>query len=310
MNRIDQELAALEEAITHLAKEFQSTYFNYLTFLGECVGQQLIMASYRICTQGYPESFLNLSVNSRQQLQQSLRKLAQETQQKLPSLLEQWQESRSATTDDLDQDLDQDSDQDLNQDSDQDSDQDLDQDSDQDSEMPSSTEDSRFLNALREPSPAAELTSKPRNSIEKLEQWLKHLESGITKTIQDVSVESNRLLHKHSIIPDKFPQEILEAAAKVEASAIETAESPNIIKIMMETKGDGETDESRLTRIIAIKLRLSEIEFADPNLTPGRNKIRDLLAKMSQLKREYYKKQRQKAVAQAEAAWRASWFED
>ncbi|NEO40429.1 MAG: hypothetical protein F6J90_30450 [Moorea sp. SIOASIH] len=298
MNRIDQELAALEEAITHLAKEFQTTYSNYLTFLGQCVGQQLIMAAYRICTQGYPESFLNLSVNSRQQLQQSLRKLAQETQQQLPSLLKQWQESRSATTDDLDQDLDQDSDQDF------------DQDSDQDSEMPSSTEDSRFLNALREPSPAAELTSNPRNSIEKLEEWLKHLESGITKTIQDVSVETNRILHKSSIIPDKFPQEILEAAAKVEASAVETAESPNIIKIMMETKGDGETDESRLTRIIAIKLRLSEIEFADPNLTPGRKKIRDLLAKMSQLKREYYKKQRQKAVAQAEAAWRASWFDD
>ncbi|EGJ32139.1 MULTISPECIES: hypothetical protein [Moorena] len=291
MNRIDQELAALEEAITHLAKEFQTTYSNYLTFLGQCVGQQLIMAAYRICTQGYPESFLNLSVNSRQQLQQSLRKLAQETQQQLPSLLEQWQESRSATTDGSDHDSDHDSEM-------------------PSSEIPSSTEDSPFLNAPTEPSPAAELTSNPRNSIEKLEEWLKHLESGITKTIQDVSVETNRILHKSSIIPDKFPQEILEAAAKVEASAIETAESPNIIKIMMETKGDGETDESRLTRIIAIKLRLSEIEFADPNLTPGRKKIRDLLAKMSQLKREYYKKQRQKAVAQAEAAWRASWFDD
>ncbi|NET64415.1 MAG: hypothetical protein F6K63_08450 [Moorea sp. SIO1G6] len=291
MNRIDQELAALEEAITHLAKEFQTTYSNYLTFLGQCVGQQLIMAAYRICTQGYPESFLNLSVNSRQQLQQSLRKLAQETQQQLPSLLEQWQESRSATTDGSDHDSDHDSEM-------------------PSSEIPSSTEDSPFFNAPTEPSPAAELTSNPRNSIEKLEEWLKHLESGITKTIQDVSVETNRILHKSSIIPDKFPQEILEAAAKVEASAIETAESPNIIKIMMETKGDGETDESRLTRIIAIKLRLSEIEFADPNLTPGRKKIRDLLAKMSQLKREYYKKQRQKAVAQAEAAWRASWFDD
>ncbi|NES82113.1 MAG: hypothetical protein F6K10_12305 [Moorea sp. SIO2B7] len=291
MNRIDQELAALEEAITHLAKEFQTTYSNYLTFLGQCVGQQLIMAAYRICTQGYPESFLNLSVNSRQQLQQSLRKLAQETQQQLPSLLEQWQESRSATTDGSDHDSDHDSEM-------------------PSSEIPSSTEDSPFLNAPTEPSPAAELTSNPRNSIEKLEEWLKHLESGITKTIQDVSVETNRILHKSSIIPDKFPQEILEAAAKVEASAVETAESPNIIKIMMETKGDGETDESRLTRIIAIKLRLSEIEFADPNLTPGRKKIRDLLAKMSQLKREYYKKQRQKAVAQAEAAWRASWFDD
>ncbi|WP_081431379.1 hypothetical protein [Moorena bouillonii] len=301
MNRIDQELAALEEAITSLTKEFQTTYSNYLTFLGQCVGQQLIMAAYRICTQGYPESFLNLSVNSRQQLQQSLRKLAQETQQQLPSLLEQWQESRSATTGDFGGDFGNDSG-DFGNDSGDDS--------GDDSEMPSSTEDSPFFNALTEPSPAAELRSKPRNSIEKLEQWLKQLESGINKTIQDVSVETNRLLHKFSIIPDKFPQEILEAAAKVEASAVETAESPNIIKIMMETKGDGETDESRLTRIIAIKLRLSEIEFADPNLTPGRNKIRDLLGKMSQLKREYYKKQRQKAIAQAEAAWRASWFED
>jgi hypothetical protein len=63
-------------------------------------------------------------------------------------------------------------------------------------------------------------------------------------------------------------------------------------------------------RIVAVNLRLSEIEFADPALSAVRNQIRNLSNKGSKLQREYNKKQRERAVARAEAAWRASWFDD
>jgi hypothetical protein len=78
----------------------------------------------------------------------------------------------------------------------------------------------------------------------------------------------------------------------------------------METESEGEKEDSTLTRIIAIHLRLAEIEFADPALTAARNLIRKLAVKAKTLRREYYKHQRERAVAQAEAAWRSSWFDN
>jgi hypothetical protein len=76
-----------------------------------------------------------------------------------------------------------------------------------------------------------------------------------------------------------LPAAVLEAAAKVEASAESaTGSSPNLLNLLMETDNDGDLEESSLTRIIAINLRLSEVEFADPSLSAGRNQIRKLTA--------------------------------
>jgi hypothetical protein len=88
VERIEQDLATLEEAIALLASELYSTYSKYLTFLGQAVRQQLILASYQVCTHGYPESFLRLPFNHRQKLQQSLRQLGEQAQEQLLSHLE------------------------------------------------------------------------------------------------------------------------------------------------------------------------------------------------------------------------------
>jgi hypothetical protein len=47
------------------------------------VRQQLILASYHLCTQGYPEPFLSLPFSARQQLQQAIRKLGQNAAEQL-----------------------------------------------------------------------------------------------------------------------------------------------------------------------------------------------------------------------------------
>src|SRR4028118_2338748 len=85
--RIEQDLAALEEALAALTWEFQSTYEGYLTALGQAVGQQLILACYHLCTQAVPESFLKLSFDGRQKMQQSVRRLAAASEEKLRSLV-------------------------------------------------------------------------------------------------------------------------------------------------------------------------------------------------------------------------------
>ena len=85
---------------------------------------------------------------------------------------------------------------------------------------------------------------------------------------------------------------------------------PNLLSLLVEAEDAEEDDDAKVTRIIAINLRLSEIEFADINIAAWRDKIRSLNGKLSQLQREYRKKQREVAVMEAESAWRSSWYED
>jgi hypothetical protein len=161
--------------------------------------------------------------------------------------------------------------------------------------------------ALDAAEPDAIANSTPTKP-EQLREWQEQLEQAIAQTLQTLSLDTNRILQKNGIIPDKLPPAVLEAAVQVEASEA-GAGSPNLLNLLMEAESEGEKEDSTLTRIIAINLRLSEIEFADPTLSAGRNQIRKLSARVSSLQREYYKKQRERAVAQAEAAWRSSWFD-
>jgi hypothetical protein len=154
------------------------------------------------------------------------------------------------------------------------------------------------------------IANTPPTKPEELAQWQEQLEQAIAQTLQTISLEANRLLQQSGIIPEKLPAAVLEAAAKVEASGEASPSSPNLLNLLMETESEDNSDDSTLTRIVAINLRLSEIEFTDPALSAARNQIRNLSAKGSKLRREYHKKQRERAVAQAEAAWRSSWFDD
>jgi len=245
VERIERDIAALEEEIGVIAAELGSAYTNYLTALGQAVRQHLILASYNLCTQGYPEPFLSLSFSQRQQLQQAIRKLGQ---QAADQLLAQTQ-----------------------------------------------TEESE--------------AAYPSNA-RLLAQWQQNLEAAIALTLKTFSRDANRLLQQAGILPKKLPEPLLEAAAKAEASAEATAGPPNILNLLIETENDDESEDGTITHVIAIHLRLSEIEFADAKVRVGRSQIRNLLLKANSLGQEYQKKQREWAVAQAEAAWRVSWSED
>ena len=85
---IERDIAALQAAIRAIATELYNAYASYLTTLGQALRKQLILASYHLCTQGYPENFLKLSLNQRQQLQQAIRNLGQEAAELLLSYLQ------------------------------------------------------------------------------------------------------------------------------------------------------------------------------------------------------------------------------
>ncbi len=293
IERIERELAVLEEAVSAIAQELQAAYTNYLTTLGQAIRQQLILASYHLCTQGYPESFLKLSLSKRQQLQQGIRKLGEQAAEQLLTLTNSEHEQQKPQEERLDAIV------------------------PEPGEVQEEQEDTVVVPPtlfLEEASATLFLktsfTPNTSNPIE-LAKWQQYIEKSAQETLKKVSRDANLLLQKARILPKKLPEPILEAAvAASEASAEVMPGPPNLLSLVIEVENEPQTKEPSLTQIMAINLRLGEIEFADAKLSSERKQIRNLLTRLNKLGLDYQKKQRERSVAEAEAAWRASWFED
>jgi hypothetical protein len=275
MQQIQQELAAIEERVASLAVEVRQIYANYLNKLSHSARKQLILASYQICTQAYPESFLKLSASDRVKLQENLRKLGQTMHSNLLDL-----------------------------------------------QAISVAEDAK-TNILSPPEESASTTEQPpeqTNTItnpEDLVLWCQQVEKGINQLLETVSHEANFVLQEAFILPDRVPAKVLEIAMQsAEGAAVSQGNSPNLLNLLVETEReiDEEMPEikgnAQLTKLTAIHLRLIEVEFSDPSLSIERNQLRTFLEKLSKIRQQYRQLQREYAIAQADAAWRATWYED
>ncbi|MEH1821389.1 MAG: hypothetical protein V7L31_20300 [Nostoc sp.] len=270
IERIEQDIAALKEAIRAIAVELQTAYASYLATLGLAVRKQLILASYHLCTQGYPENFLHLSLNQRQQLQQAIRKLGQLAAEQLLIYISEETGGDEGDEGDV-----------------------------------TSSSSVTLDKSISEP-----LTPDTSNPIE-LATWQQKLEEVTQEILKKLSHDANLLLQKAGILPKKLPEPILAAAAAAsEASAEVMPGPPNLLNLVIEIENEQQLEDSGLTQIMAINLRLGEIEFADVTLSSERRQIRNILVQLNKLGREYQKKHRERAIAEAEAAWRSSWFED
>ncbi|MGB8686045.1 MAG: hypothetical protein WCD53_01705 [Microcoleus sp.] len=279
--RIEQDLTELSEAMAALNLEFRSTYKAYLTALGQAVRQQLILACYHLCTQAAPESFLKLSFDGRQKMQHSVRSLAMASQEKLRSLVTQ-SESESEI----------------------------------ESESESEIESESDFFAINFQLPARNNQLSMANSPESWARWQESIEKSIANIIKLLSRDTNRLLKQVGILPHQLPEPVLLAASQADSSGDSVAGPPNLLNLIIETNDSSESESLGETRgttaiqITAIKLRLSEIEFADADTSAWRQQIRNLSVRLNAIGRDYQKKQRELAVVEAESAWRASWFED
>ena len=301
--RIEQDLAALEEALAALTLEFQSTYEGYLTALGQAVRQQLILACYHLCTQAVPESFLKLSFDGRQKMQQSVRRLAAASEEKLRSLVTESEAEEEREENEEEDDFDKD----------QEEDEEGEEEEEEDEE---DQKEKKELSATNYLFSVANYQVPTANSPESLARWQNSIEKSIAHIIKLLSRDTNRLLQQSGILPSQLPEPVLEAASKAESSGDSVAGPPNLLNLIIETDAPSssrnlaETLASRALHITAVKLRLSEIEFADAGTSAWRQQIRNLSVRLNSLGRDYQKKQRELAVVEAESAWRSSWFED
>ncbi len=137
--------------------------------------------------------------------------------------------------------------------------------------------------------------------------WQNQLEEAIVEVMQNLSHTTNCVLQQANILPSQLPEPVLEVAAKADLSSEATASPPNLLNLLIEA--DGEDEKLSMTQVMAMRLRLSEIEFGDAATAAHRSKLRHLMTQLGKLGREYQRKQKERAVAQAEVAWRSSWSE-
>jgi hypothetical protein len=280
IEQIKREIAALEEACRVLAEELYVAYKSYFIALGQAVRQQAVLATYHLCTQGYPEAFLNLSFNQRQQLQQDIRRVIREATEQLLTISSQVK-AKENSEEEIKEDI------------------------------PLEATEAALLESVSPQTSTPNTILKfPANPIE-LIKWQQNVEQVIALQLKTISREINYLLQQAKILPQNLPFPLLDAALNApELPAEATAGPPNLLNLLVEAESNSEQKESSVTTLVAIYLRLSEIEFADATLRTKRNQIRQLETRSRALLKEYYRKQREQAVAEAEAAWRVSWFED
>ncbi|MBT9312588.1 hypothetical protein [Leptothoe kymatousa] len=88
---IEQQLSKLQTQTADIATELESLVDSYLQILSQASKRQLVLAAYHVCTQIYPERFLDLSLSQRDRLQQRLRELGNSIQSQFE---EKWQTAK------------------------------------------------------------------------------------------------------------------------------------------------------------------------------------------------------------------------
>jgi len=356
IERIEQDIVELETAISAIAIQLKNAYESYLSVLGQSVCQQLILASYHLCTQGYPEKFLKLSLNQRQKLQQAMRHLAKSASQDMQALINDREleevdgdEEEIEEIEEIEENIEEHLEDKLEIEEENLAEiaQELDMEDDEDlaeiSRILQAEDDTEFTNSFPQTTSYTSIPpnvkipsfshnfSSPMLSLEpalsknwkksfspntsnpmELAAWQKNLERAINYILKSLSRDGNRLLQKTDILPQKLPEPILEAAAaSVEASTDMIPGPPNLLNLVVGIESEQkQLNTENLTQVMALNLRLVEIEFADVKLSSERKQIRNVLNQLAKLGREYQYKQRERSVANAEAAWRASWYED
>ncbi|MEM7647628.1 MAG: hypothetical protein AAF283_00505 [Cyanobacteria bacterium P01_A01_bin.70] len=164
------------------------------------------------------------------------------------------------------------------------------------------------------------------------------LERHLRAVLKTLSSLANLLLKQVNILPD-LPEMVIAAAAEAEAGEPGPS-TPNLLNVLVELGGDRPDDDQppdlpdddddndddalpdddeefdtkdsgrEMTHLIAINLRLADIEFSDPHTALWRSRLQETLHKLKRLGEGYQKLQQEKARAEAEHAWRATWFEE
>ena len=336
-----QELENIKSIVAGTAVELQDGYRSYLELLSQSVSQQLILASYQICTEFYPQSFLDLSLSNKQDLQQTLRQMGLDLQPKLSSIIEQQELEPEPNELDLMAELiknlpkakiknkarEDTASVEENEEIDLESIkaglaniefieiQALEEGENRDVQQPENDN----LDEVEADSSSSDREKIELDNPQHLLLWHKQIERKIKKNLDSMSKRANKYLQDAKVIPDRIPSKIIDVAMQAEGSrggknSHRLPNAPNILHLAIETdlgkKSKNSQNSQSLSQISLLRLRLAEIEFNDPMLNVRRNQVRNLIGRIKKLNKQYKNIIRQLTIAEAQAAWRSSWYED
>jgi hypothetical protein len=295
IEQVGQDLIHLKKVSSEIGTELTTTYQSYFAALSPTLNQQSIQSCYYLCTNCYPDAFLKLNYNQRSQLLKTLQRVIGNV---IKDLMVQIEPSDRGDRNDSDDD-----------------------------------------------EPTGELTSISMMPTDwfatptSLSNWQQNLEAEITHSLKEISYKVNLLLQQARVMPADIPKPILEASPDADRRGESTPNVPNLLSILLEQEMDepqidnplvagsaNGTEQSdwmgnepsledrdeypQIVQIHSLYLRLTEVEFADVNVLGLRKNIDRLAHKVRMLKREYSHKQQELKIAEAESAWRNSWFEN
>ncbi len=286
LQKIRQEIEQLEQQSTDFFTELNALYKRYLEALNLSVKKQLVLAVYEICTKIYPEEFLQLSYSKREKLQGNIRELCQPLESKFLAYITFPQPTPTATL------------------------------TEQILTQLSLINNQEFQIHNEEENDSISQIENPEDLV----LWCKRVEQGIRMIIHNLSQDVNRELQKNNIIANQLAPQLLEMALQAEEGGMSSGNPPNILNLLIETnkkesdeedenEDDEDKQESQIIKVSAVHLRLSDIEFSDPQLSIQRQQIRQKLDIVKKMRKAYQTIQRENAQAQAEAAWRSSWHD-
>jgi hypothetical protein len=317
LEQIDRDLESLRQAAQSLTQEGERSYQQYLKILGRAARQQMTLASYHLCTQVYPDNFLQLSMSDRQQFQAKLQRLSQQTENALQDC---WSMPGIDLPNTDSRDLTDSPDPALT------GDQFVDwlpagfwstppasealsigevlPDSSQISESPELGAD----HESSEPElPQLDFSVLPsvKEILAELKQAQANAEAQIAEILHKASKDLDQQLQAAKILPATPLEMVLEIAAKAEAAGRPVTRNPNLLTAMVDS--EQEREHSSEAAVIAVYLQLGEIEFNDTTLMSERNQLRRFSAQLDKLDQQVQKKMRERQTILAAAAWRATW---
>ncbi len=278
IKRLRENLAVIHQEVENIAGQLKGFYKDYFLQLQEAVKRQIVQACYHICTQKYPQAFLNLNYQDRYNLQQKIKELGIIFRKNLCQRLAGIEEIKSQP---ILMDLTKEILASLRGEEDKED----------------SLIEKRIDNAtLSQLSPATLL------------RFMMAVENAIESSLVDVSQLANLLLQDAKILPQNIPNRILEMALKAGENSSFTTGVPNVLSVLIEK--DEKSQETNVAPVVAVSLRLNEIEFYDNNLNSLRQQGIEIFKRLSALDTEYQQISQKLAIAEAESAWRASWCDD
>ena len=318
IQQVKQELKNLESTVADAAIELEDLHRDYLNLLSQSLKQQLISACYQICTQLYPQSFIDLSLNDKQNLQQNLRQIAIELEPDLLEIVEQKELEPEPFDLNLMAELIK------NLPKPNKSLEENDNVSEINLELVKAELENIELIEIDAEGEESELETddeeSPKEKIdlenpEHLILWHKQIERNIKQILDSGSRKVNKYLQESGILPDRIPSKVIDIAMQADsAKGMSNAKQPRIphvLHLALESDGSKKTKSSKdLIEISLLRLRLAELEFHSPLLNAKRGQIRNLMSKIKKLKNSYRSIKQETAVLEAQAAWRSSWYED